>query len=410
MAWTARVGPGFLRGACCLILLLGAAGNAAAASEAYALNEVGVRLTARGQYREAAAAFGQALRLSPGDPVIRRNYARLETVLGHRFLAGGQVEQAREAYATAIELSPEEASAFLGLGDVQLRLRDVRGAVESYRRAIALDPGGPAGYARLGEALFQQGDAAGSVAEWERALALDAGNAPLRERLEGVRREARVAGGYRSRESQHFRIVYEGGRQEDVGRELLAILERAYADVGYELGAYPPYEVETIFYADRDFAEATGASAGVGGYYHPIDGKIRVALRGLDARAPGLRSLLYHEYTHALIHALARGNSPPRWVHEGLAVRMERGRADVFRAEALRQARAGSVPSLDASPYVHGSVAMEYLIERHGLTAVQGLLRSLGDGTGFREAFRAAYGMELEAFQERLREVLVRGY
>jgi Flp pilus assembly protein TadD len=385
-------------------------GGGTAASDAYALNETAVRLAARGQYQEASATFEQALRLQPGDPVIRRNYARLNTVLGHRWLAGGQIEQARAAYAAAIELSPEEPSAFLGLGDVQLRLRDPRAATESYRRAIALDPASAHGYSRLGEAYYQQGDTAAALTEWQRALELSPGDTRLQERIARAAREARVAGSYRSRESQHFRVVYEGGRQEDVGRELLAVLERAYVDAGYEFGAYPPYEVETIFYADRDFADATGVSAGVGGYYHLIDGKIRVAVRGLDPKDPRLRSVLYHEYTHALIYAVARGNNPPRWVHEGLAVHLEKQRAEAFRAEARNQAQRGVLPSLETSPYVHGSVAMEYLIERHGMTAVQALLQRLGEGMGFPGAFQAVYGMAPEAFQDRVREFLVRGY
>ena len=144
MAWKGRDIPGILCGASCLVgIVLAVLGNAAGA--AYTLNEAGVRFTARGQYQEAATAFEQALRLQPGDPVIRRNYARLKTVLGHGWLAGGQTERAREAYAAAIELSPEEASAFLGLGDVQLRLRDARAATESYRRALALEPSSAAG-------------------------------------------------------------------------------------------------------------------------------------------------------------------------------------------------------------------------------------------------------------------------
>ncbi len=411
MAWKVRGIPEILRGAACLtIVVLATLGDASAASDAYTLNEAGVRLTARGQYQAAAAAFEQALRLQPGDPVIRRNHARLKTVMGHGWLAGGQVELAREAYAAAIELSPEEASAFLGLGDVQLRLRDVRSAVGNYRRAIALEPSSQAGYVRLGEAYFRQGDTVAALAAWEQALALNPGDSRLQERIARVQQEARVAKNYRSRESQHFRIVYEGQRQEEVGRDLLAILEQAYIDVGYELGSYPPYELETIFYADRDFADATGVSAGVGGYYHLIDGKIRVAIRGLDPRDPRLRSLLYHEYTHALIYAVAQGNNPPRWVHEGLAVHLEKQRAGAFRAEARRQAQQGGMASLDASPYVHGSVAVEYLIERHGMTAMQALLRRLGEGMEFPGAFQAVYGLAPEAFQERLREFLARGY
>jgi tetratricopeptide (TPR) repeat protein len=410
MVSTARGAREILCGVIWLVAvgLTGSAG--AAASDAVALNDAAVRLTARGQYEAAAETFEQALRLTPGDPVIRRNFARLRTVQGHRWLAGGQTEQARRAYAAAIQLAPEESAAFVGLGDVHLRLREPRAAVEQYRQAIALAPLDAVGYARLGEAYFQQGDTPGALAAWEQALRCDPADTRIQERIASATREARVAERYRARESQHFRVVYQGGAREEIGRELLAILEQAYADVGYALGSYPPSEIETIFYADRDFADATGVSAGIGGYYHPIDGKIRVAVRGLDPRDPRLRGLIYHEYTHALIFAVTRGNNPPRWVHEGLAVHFERQRADAFRREARAQARGGAIPSLDASPYVMGFAAVEYALDRHGMTGVQTLLRGLGDGMDFRSAFQAAYGISPEAFEAGLREFLVRGY
>jgi hypothetical protein len=230
--------------------------------------------------------------------------------------------------------------------------------------------------------------------------------------VEDVRREVGVQGGYRGRESQHFTIAYEGQRQEDIGRELLHILERAYNDVGYELGAYPAYEVQVIFYSDADFQRAVGApQTWVGGaYYHLLDGKIRFALRGMSPGDPRLVSDLYHEYTHALIYAVTRGNNPPRWVHEGLAVHMERRRAPEFRQEAIRLARAGRIPTLDQSPYTHGSPAVEHLIERYGMGRVRHMLQRMGEGVPFAQAFQEAFQRDLATFQREFRDLLVQGY
>jgi len=404
-------GPRLCRGFACLTLLAGLAWTAAAAAPgAGQLNEAGVRLTGQGRYEEAAEAFARALSLLPGDPVIRRNYARLRTAQGHRFLAAGRLDRAREAYQAALELSSEESAAYLGLGDVKLHQRDPRGAAESYRLAIGLTPGSPVGHQRLGEAYYHQGDLAGALGEWETALQFSPADERLRQRVDRVRQEVRIREGYGSGESQHFRVSYEGGRREELGRELLAILERAYVEVGYELGAYPAYEVETIFYTDRDFVDATGLSPQVGGFYHLPDGKIRLAVRGLKAAAPKLRAILYHEYTHALIYAATRGNNPPRWLHEGLAIQMEGLRAPAFRVEAVRLAQAGRLPLPDEAPYLVGSAATGYLIERYGVTGIQELLRRLGEGMTFAGAFRTAFGLETEAFPLRLREILGRGY
>jgi hypothetical protein len=97
-------------------------------------------------------------------------------------------------------------------------------------------------------------------------------------------------------------------------------------------------------------------------------------------------------------------------MHEGLAVHMEKWRAAEFRHEAVQQARAGRIPSLDSSPHVHGSVAVEYLIERYGMARVQQLLRRMGEGVPFADAFQDAFRIDPATFQQGIRDVLVRGY
>lgn len=397
---------------CAVLLWTGALPAWAASRDALRLNEEGIALTAKGQYEEAAARFTQALRLSPSDEVIRRNLARVRSVLGHQYLHSGSLSQAQDQYQAALDLVPEESAALLGLGDIQHRNRQPRMAAEFYRRAVAADPTNPDAYARLAEAYYQQGDPTAALSAWEEALRLRPEDAALRRRAEAVRREARVQGGYRGRESQHFTITYEGQRREDIGREFLQILERAYNDVGYELGAYPPYEVPVIFYTDGDFERAVGAphSAVGGAYYQLLDGKIRLALRGMSPGDPRLASDLYHEYTHALIYAMTRGNNPPRWVHEGLAVHMERQRAPAFKQEAIRLARAGVIPTLDQSPYTHGSPAIEYLIERYGMARIRQMLQRMSEGLPFAQAFQETFQRDLATFQLEFRDLLVRGY
>jgi hypothetical protein len=321
----------------------------------------------------------------------------------------GRVREAEVQYRAALDADPSETSAWLSLGALQLRQRDARAAEEAFRRAVGVDPGNADATIGLGEAYYAQGDPTRAVVEWERALAMRPQDSALRDRIAGVRREARVQAGYRSRESQHFRVVYEGRRQEDIGRELIAILERAYHEVGYALGAYPDRPVATIFYSDEDFAEATGRPSRVGGYYHLFDGKIRIALRGLRPQDPALESVLYHEYTHALIYAVTRGNNPPRWVHEGLAVHLERRRAPQFREDALRGARAGQLETLDRSPYVMGSVAVEYLLDRYGMASMRLLLQRLGDGTPFPQAFEETFRTDLSAFERVVQDAVARG-
>jgi tetratricopeptide (TPR) repeat protein len=382
-------------------LLLGTAIPAEPASqEAERLNQLAVGLTNQGQYEQAAALLTEALRLSPNDEVIRRNLSGLRTRWGNRLLQEGSLERAQEQYQAALELNSNESAALLGLGDIQLRNRQPRLAAEFYRRAVAADPRNPDAYARLGEGYYQQRDPTAALSAWEQALALRE-DIYLRRRVEEVQKEVQVHTGYRGRDSQHFTIKYDGQQREDIGRELIQILERAYNDVGYELGAYPPYEVQTIFHSEAEFVTSA---------HRTLDGRIRIGLKGLSLENPLLRSVLYHEYTHALLYAITRGNDVPRWVHEGLAVHMEKWRAPDFKKEAIRLARTGVVPPLDQSPYTHGSAAIEHLIERYGMTRIRQMLQRMGEGLPFAQAFQEAFQRDLATFQREFRDLLVRGY
>ena len=378
--------------------------------DAYRLNEAGVSEVRRGNLEAGIALFAQALQLDPRDQGIRKNLARARIQLGNGLLQAGQTQRAEEQYRASLEADATEAAGWLALGDVQLRRRDSGAALESFRRAVALDPSNADALTLFGQAFYNQGDLGAALTEWKRAQGLRPDDAGLRDLIERTEREARVQGGYRSRDSQHFQVIYEGRRQEDVGQTLVRILEQAYADVGYALGAYPDYAVQTILYPDADFTAATGAPTDVGGFYQRLDGKIRIALRGLHPEDPELRSVLYHEYTHALIFAVSRGNNPPRWLHEGLAVQMEGRRAPVFKELAIRRSRAGQHDTLTSQPYMLGSVAVGLLVERYGLSRVRAVLQRLGDGQSFQAAFQETFRMELASLDQAVRDFVARGY
>ena len=382
----------------------------AASPEAYRLNEAGVAEVRGGNIETGIELFGRALQLEPRDGGIRKNLARARIALGDRLLLTGQTQRAEEQYLASLEVDRTEVAGWLGLGDVQLKRRDPRGALDSFRRAAGLDPNSADALIGLGQAYYNQGDQGAALTEWRRAQTLRPDDTRLQERVTLAEREARVQEGYRSRDSHHFQVVYEGRRQEDVGQRLVQILEQAYDDIGYALGAYPDNEVQTIFYPDADFTAATGASTDVGGFYQSMDGKIRIALRGLRPEDPELRSVLYHEYTHALIFAISRGNNPPRWVHEGLAVQLEGRRAPSFKEEAIRRSRAGYRDTLDQSPYVLGSVALGLLVERYGMSAVRALLQRLGEGRSFQEAFQDTFRTGPASFEQTVRDFVTRGY
>jgi Flp pilus assembly protein TadD len=411
---------------CVALLWAGTSPARAASRDALRLNEEGVALTTKGQYEEAASRFTEALRLNPGEEIIRRNLARVRTVLGHQYLQSGALSRAQEQFETALDLVPSDPAALLGLGDVQLRNREPRMAEQTYRRVMWLTPPNPDLSLRLGEAYYQQGDLAAALSEWERGLALQPDHPHLRKRMQDVQGEARIQSGYQSRAGRHFTVTYDGQRREEIGRAVLQILEDAYRDVGYELNQYPLGEVQVILYSRHDFQAVTGSPHWVLGEYDGFDGKIRLPMGSLDPRSAELKWILYHEYTHALIYDITKGNIL-RWLNEGLARYAEKAPAkrhrdwEVARAAARQGALfplrtlSGKLSRLSSAEearlaYAQAFAATEYLLDSAGVGSVQRLLRELGKGRDFSAAFQETFGMTLEEFEVRWHVSLARRY
>lgn len=406
------------------VVLLSLVPTLALADEASRHNQLGVSLAMRGLYEEAVAEFRQAYNLRPGDQTIRGNLAKALSNRGVQLIQVGSFEQARDLYREAIDLVPGEATSHFALGAVFLRMRDTFGAIDSLQRGLSIDRDNVLGIQMLAEAYYQRGDSAQAMAEWERALRIQPGNQAIQRRLDEVKRETQVEATYRTRESHHFRITVEGQRREGLGRDILQILERAYNDVGYDLSIYPQADTLVILYADADFSQVMQLPHWVGGVYSQFDGKIRVPIRGAEGQPSALTSVLYHEYTHAAIYHVTRGNIPT-WLNEGLAVYEERRPGDEMTRVAARAAKErrliplrslqGSFVALRdrglaALAYAEGYSATRYLVERYGMSTVQRLLRRLGEGAPFATALSDAIGLTPEAFENDWRDSLMRGY
>jgi len=202
-----------------------------------------------------------------------------------------------------------------------------------------------------------------------------------------------------------------GEVREEIGREILQLLERAYEEVGYNLNHFPRQEVEVVIYSDADFQRIMGLPGWVHGAFDERGGRIRIPVRGIK-EATDLRGLLYHEYTHVVVREVTGGRIPT-WLNEGLAQIEQRTPMDGA-VESVRQLAArGKLPSLQnlKDPFVgltgpEASVvyavsyaATKYLVERWGLWDIQRLLRRLGEGVSFDVALKETTRLTLADFE-----------
>lgn len=113
---------------------LRAVGPSPSVERANLLGALGEMLEAIYQFSEAEACYGEALAISPDDPVLLTN-------LGNALRSQQQLDAARVCYERVIELKPDSAGAYSNLGAVAQTAGDIAQAVACHLRSISLDPG-----------------------------------------------------------------------------------------------------------------------------------------------------------------------------------------------------------------------------------------------------------------------------
>jgi len=339
----------------------------------------------------------------------RNTYNRLVTT-GSERLTKGDHRGARDAFEEAVRYVSDDAAAHLGLGIANVHLKDDGAAEREIQRALELNPREKLAYQLLGDIAQRKDDLGVAAAYWEKALELDPSNGAIKARLERVRREHRTEKDFNRDVASHFSIKYEGREKIEAGRIILRLLEDAYGEVGRALSYYPDNEIAVILYTNQQFQDVTDAPGWSGGIY---DGKIRIPIGGIEKETPGLRSLLIHEYTHAVVRAITP-RRVPTWLNEGLAQYLEGREVGSRQKEMLRQlVQAGKVPALTdlegsfmglngpqaSYAYLLSLTAVRHMVDRYGMYRVKMVLEELSAGADSSRAINNALLVSLPEFE-----------
>jgi len=213
--------------------------------------------------------------------------------------------------------------------------------------------------------------------------------------------------------SPHFRIEIDARLSEvsaDYASSVLGYLDEAREQVSGELGVAPLEPLGVIFYGRAAYARATAQrfSFQTVGFF---DGRIHVASPAHPSGA--LRSLLFHEYTHAVFREQT-GADRPYWLNEGLAEQIERvARRQPLstrseRASLRARLRAGEWLSLNRlapsfsglddddarAAYLEAVVSVEWMAAHTDRTSRRRLLQRLGEGWSADQALYEALGLD----------------
>ena len=209
---------------------------------------------------------------------------------------------------------------------------------------------------------------------------------------------------------------YEGDRA--FGERALQIGERAVKETADLLGVTEEEPVDFFIYADQGaFYDALGP-----GTRENVGGQANADIRTLFAHIPPsaindawVENVVPHELVHLVFDTAVRNpyHFPPRWLNEGLAVYLSVGYSADDRSAVERAAENGDLIPLDGlagqfptSAYKFGLAysesvsSVDFFVRTHGRDSLIQLIRSYADGRTDDEAFTAAIGMNVAAFNE----------
>jgi tetratricopeptide (TPR) repeat protein len=319
----------------------------------------------------------------------QNTYARLVRA-GAEQLKNSDYKAAQDSFSEALRYNDSDSAAHLGLGIAYFHLREDTYAERELTKSSELNPRDSTAYQFLGEIYYRKDDLETAVSYWEKAVELNPASADLRARLERIRKEHKTEQDFNRDVTSHFLVKYEGREKIEAGKIVLRILEDAYNEVGRALTYYPDREIQVILYSGQQFQEVTDAPGWSGALF---DGKIRIPIGGIEQETPGLRRMLYHEYTHAVVRAITP--RCPTWLNEGLAQYFEGRDLDAHQKVMLgKLARSGKLPSLSnlegsfmglgkneaVYAYMISLSVVRYLVNDFGLFRVKSVLDELAAG------------------------------
>lgn len=332
-----------------------------------------------GSYETAAKYLQRADVFTPNEAIILTHY-------GSILLRLGKYKESESVADRATRLAPDTAAAFAVLGYAQLQLSKTKAAIIALKRSLELRP-----------------------------------DSTVEDVLKKAQRELAAEGDFSEESSSHFALRYEGGKAPaELRRQILQTLERHFDDLSRDLNFLPREIIPVVLYNDKQYFDVTQAPSWAGALY---DGKLRMPISGLSAITPEVSRALKHELTHSFISAITKGRCPT-WLNEGVAQLEEprSARAQGSRLASLYVSQ-HNIPlnelegaftkfSSDEAQiaYAQSLIAIEYIRDTYGMSALADILKRLGEGQSVESALRSTIHSGYGQFETELTAYLKRNY
>ncbi len=300
------------------------------------------------------------------------------------------------------QLAEKDKQAFLCVGLAYFKMADYKNAIAFLEQS--LESGGDEytsrKYLAFSYYYLDNFEKSLSNAEKSRGSIKDAELEAFYNRLI---KEKRAQRNFVNESTNHFRVQYDGYEHGGISRKVIGLLEDAYSSIGSDLNYYPSEPITVILYTTHDFYDITQMPGWSGGLFDTKDGKIRIPIKGAEGKEDLLRTVLFHEYVHALIHSITK--SCPLWIHEGLAEYFSKGPSQrvgqVIPLTYLESSFSGITGRGILLAYAESHSAVSYLMDRYRSNRMKDMLFALSKGNDLNKAFTDCFQMSYTEFIEK---------
>lgn len=405
--------------------------NATAAS----LNEKGIQLYEKQDYRGAISIFKQALELSPKNDDILANLTRAWVGLGLESLSVGEIKTAKDAFQQALKQEDDFYARF-GLGYISFLNRDYNEARQQLETVRKLNPKFAKVYKILGIIEYNQGSTKRGLELLQRAVRLDPKDSEASRVLKRWQLEVGVTKSFKSLEIKRFKARYSTKLPVSVIRVLVGHLDKTFLALKEEFGEVVKGQLTVLFFTPEEFKKATGAYHWVGGIF---DGQIKIPVSDEQLEPGSARADLLKTLQHELVHGFIKFVQPscPNWLNEGIAqyyelipLKQGSGTRSSLRASARvseqrknrreqvakriykEKHRRVSFLKLKSNlwelnnesearwSYLQGLSFVQFLSDRFGAFRLRLLLEASGELGSIQEAFKQTYGKDLDELEK----------
>ena len=302
----------------------------------------------------------------------------------------------KKAAELCTQLTANNKKAFLCAGLSYFKLADYENTIGSLEQALEAGADEFACRKYLAFSYYYRGNPEKSLLNAEKGVAIIK-DPELNAFYSRLLREQKAHRNFVAESTTHFTVQFDGYELGGVSRKVISILEDAYSTIGHDLSYYPSEPVTVILYTNQDFYDTTQAPGWMGGYFDTKDGKIRVPVRGVEGQDSLLRTVLFHEYVHSLIHSITK--TCPLWIHEGLAEYYSKGPSQrvgqLIPLRYLEKSFSGLNGRGIQLAYIESHSAVSYMMDRYRADRMKNMLLALSNGgslnTAFNDAFQTGY-------------------